>query len=320
MAQRQTVPSVASDVGVVLVSYNTRALLLKAVRSLQDGVNAGSRNVAVVIVDNASSDGSAEAVEREFPHVHVVRSSINRGFAAGVNLGVRQLPAGLNILLLNPDAHLEVGALAAMRQTLREHPAAAAIGPALRYVNGEPQASAFGFPGLAQVMLDLFPIPRLGNSRLNGRLWATSGPLSIGHPLGACMLIRTAAWQDVGELDESYFMYMEEVDWCRRARARGWEIWHEPRAIVTHVGAAATRQSSNDMFVHLWRSRLRYYRKFESDDYNRLIRALVRLGMRAAARRTRKAMSSPAERQARLAALAAVHKLASSLPVTIPRA
>ena len=120
--------------------------------------------------------------------------------------------------------------------------------------------------------------------------------MPIDHPLGACMLIRRRAWDEVGPLDEGYFMYVEEVDWCRRARQRGWEVWHHPGAVVQHRAAAATSQRPDAMFAQLWRSRLRYYQRYSGPAYNQAVHALVRLGMRAAARRPEAA--APGRRRA----------------------
>src|SRR5207253_8288373 len=118
----------------------------------------------------------------------------------------------------------------------------------LRYPDGRHQAAAFRFPGVVQVLFDLFPVDRLMESRLNGRM-RTRDAIPIDHPLGACMLIRRTAWDDVGPLDEGYFMYVEEVDWCQRARQRGWQIWHLPGAVAVHHGGSATRQRPEAMFA-----------------------------------------------------------------------
>lgn len=299
-----TAADVARRVAAIVVSYNTRDLLLEAVGSLQ---SAGLPQT--IVVDNASADGSADVVETRFPDITVIRSSTNLGFAAGVNRGVQAAGRAEYLLLLNPDATLDTACVDLLLNWLDRHPRAAAVGSALIYGDGCPQDSAFRFPGLGQVFLDLFPIPRLGRSWLNGRYSPATEPFRIDHPLGACLLIRRSAWDDVGPLDEGFFMYVEEVDWCRRARARGWEIWSHPRALSIHHGARSTRQSPNAMFVQLWRSRLRYYRKYHGAPYNALVQLLVRLGMRAEARRARRTHRGP-ELAARLAALREIRALA----------
>jgi GT2 family glycosyltransferase len=265
-------------VSALIVSYNTRDLLLEALASL-----ASEPEVETIVVDKASHDGSADAVAARFPAVQLIRSRVNLGFAAGVNLAAGH-SSGERLLLLNPDARLCPGALKHMERVLALYTKAAAVGPALVYTNGQPQDSAFLFPGLLQVGLDLFLIPRLARSRLNGRIHSHT-PVRIDHPLGACMLIRRAAWDEVGPFDEGYFMYVEEIDWCRRARDRGWEVWYTPAAVVVHQAGAATSQLPDAMFEQLWRSRLRYYQRFHGPVYNRLMHGLVRLGIQSQARR-----------------------------------
>jgi N-acetylglucosaminyl-diphospho-decaprenol L-rhamnosyltransferase len=269
---------VSARASVLIVSYNTRDMLMRAIASAER-----EPDVETIVVDNASRDRSADAVAEQFPSVRLIRSSSNLGFAAGTNRAAR-LARGSHLLLLNPDAALTPGAVNVLLETLDRLPAAAAVSPALAYDDGRPQSAAFRFPGLSQLLLDLFPVPRLTESALNGRVRARA-LAAIDHPLGACMLIRRAAWDQVGPLDEGYFMYLEEVDWCRRARGRGWQIWYQPAASVIHHAGAATRQQHDAMFVQLWRSRLRYYQRFHGPFYNRVVRALVRLGMRANVRR-----------------------------------
>ncbi len=287
----------------VVVSYNVRDHLARALASLSK-----LPEVETVVVDNASADGSADFVAAEFPSVQLDRSAVNLGFAAGVNRGVRRA-SGEYLLLLNPDAELEAGALEHLRRFMDTHPRAALAGPVLTYGDRRAQESAFRFPGLAQVALDLFPVSRLMGSRLNGRYPPSSAPRRVDHPLGACMLIRRAAWEDVGPLDDGYFMYVEEVDWCRRAQRRGWEVWQVPQAMVVHHAGQSTRQRPNRMFVQLWRSRLRYYERHHSPRYNRLVKLIVRLGMWAEERRARRTYAGRLLEQ-RLAAIDEVRTLA----------
>jgi N-acetylglucosaminyl-diphospho-decaprenol L-rhamnosyltransferase len=271
---------VSPRVSVLIVSFNTRGLTLEAIGSV-----AATPDVETIVVDNGSSDGSAADIAAQFPSVRLVRSETNLGFAGGVNRAAT-FANGSALLVLNSDARLEPGALERLGDLLDRRPRAGLVAPALFYPDGRPQPAAFKFPGLVQIALDLHPVDRLVNTRLNGRIHATR-PTRIDHPLGACMLIQRAAWADVGPLDEGYFMYLEEIDWCRRARARGWEVWQHPGARAIHHGGSSTRQQADAMFTQLWLARLRYYRRFSGPTYNRLVHALVRLGFRADARATR---------------------------------
>lgn len=257
---------------VLIVSFNTCQLTLEAI-----GCAAALPDVETIVVDNASRDGSASAIAAQFPHVCLVRSDQNLGFAGGVNRAACEA-TGEFLLVLNSDARLQPGALDLMLELMRGEPRAALVAPALEYPDGRPQSAAFAFPGLLQIALDLYPVGRLMESRVNGRIRA-SQPRRIDHPLGACMLIRRTAWHQVGPLDEGYFMYLEEIDWCRRAQALGWQIWHLPQAVTIHHGGASTAQQPEAMYAQLWRSRLRYYRRFHGPTYNRLVHGLIRLGL-----------------------------------------
>jgi GT2 family glycosyltransferase len=270
-------PEAPPRVSALIVSYNTRTLLLESIASVVD-----QPGVETIVLDNASHDGSPQAVAARFPSVQLIRSDSNIGFAAGVNRAAT-CARGRSLLILNPDARLEPDALDLLLEVLDRTPRAALVGPTLCYADGSAQPAAFRFPGLAQLALDLFPIDRLMASRLNGRVSSSGPPVQIDHPLGACMLIDRAAWTDVGPLDEGYFMYLEEIDWCRRARLRGWQIWHHPGALAIHHGGQSTRQQPDAMFAQLWRSRLRYYQRFGDPAYNRLVHLLVRFGLGRAA-------------------------------------
>lgn len=292
------------NVSVLIVSYNTRDLLLRCVDSALQQSNVGE----IVVIDNDSVDGSADAVEDRVPSARVVRMPGNVGFAAGVNRAALEAH-GDALLLLNPDAALEHDAVEKLSTLLKVHPRAAAVGPSLRYADGSYQDAAFAFPGLAQVLFDLFPVPRLAGFRLNGRYPTANAPFRVDFTLGACMLVRSAAWRDVGALDEGYFMYVEEVDWCRRAHARGWEIWHHPGAYAIHHGGQSTRKHADAMYLQLWRSRLRYYRKFHGELMNAAIRLLVRAGMRARIRRARRSLAGD-QLRSRVQALSEIYQLA----------
>jgi GT2 family glycosyltransferase len=266
-------------VSAVIVSFNTAPLLERAIQSLVAS-SALVDGVEIIVVDNASEDGSPQMVRERFPDVRLVRLTRNVGFAAGTNVGLR-MARGEQLLLLNPDAELLHHALPTLSSFLAEHPWVAAVGPRLIYADGSPQDSAFHFPSLGQIALDFFPAPaRIMRSGLNGRYLPGTEPHAIDHPLGACMLISRAALDDVGLFDDGFFMYCEEVDWCMRARERGWEIYHHPDAVVVHHGGKSTEQRSGAMFQQLHSSRWRLYEKHYGSCFRRAARLITRLGLR----------------------------------------
>lgn len=271
----------APALSVVVVSFNVAPLLVRCLRAvLAERVPGGHE---VIVVDNASADGSAALVRERFPEVRLVANEANVGFARATNQGLA-LARGRALLLLNPDTEPQPGALATLLDFLDRHPDAAAVGPALRNPDGTRQRACFRFPTIVMFFLDLFPLhPRLMESRLNGRYPAErrERPFRIDHPLGACMLLRREALEDVGPLDEGYFIYCEEVDWCWRARKAGWQIYHVPQAVVVHVGGQSTRQAPEAMFVALYRSRLRLLARHYGPLRRGVARGIVRAGLLA---------------------------------------
>ena len=271
-----------TPVGIVIVSYNTCDLLRQAIASaLASGVAT-----EIVVVDNASHDDSAALVAREFPQVELIRNLANRGFAAATNQGLARMVALPFVLLLNPDARLLPGALPMLLAFMQRHPRVGCVGPRLLFPDGRFQAAAWRFPSLWMTIFDLFPprgplLGRLSASRLNGRYRAEHGvaPFPVDHPLGAAMLLRRATLDDIGGLDEGYWMYVEEVDWCRRAKAAGWAIWQVPQARVVHVAGASSQQFRGRSFVALHRSRLRFFARWEAPQVVARQRVLLRLGM-----------------------------------------
>lgn len=278
------------DLAVIIVSYNVRDLLRTCLRSLSHSLSEHGPAAHVIVVENASDDGSGEMVRGDFPNITLLEPGKNLGFAGGNNFALRELgfPDGNDtpeaVWLLNPDTEVLNDAPARLVQHLRTSPVTGAAGPALRYGDGSFQHSAFAFPGLMQVVFDLFPVPpRVLESRLNGRYsrenYAGSTPFQVDMLLGAALMMRGETLRDVGLLDEDYFMYVEELDWCRRARDAGWQIDVVPDATVIHYAGQSTRQFEEEMFRTLWQSRLRYYEKFHSPAYVALVKLLMRAGL-----------------------------------------
>ncbi|MFZ1753020.1 MAG: glycosyltransferase family 2 protein [Caldilineaceae bacterium] len=281
---------------VAIVSYNVVSLLRDCLESIAASatLSADWLAVEVVVVDNASTDGSAAMVAAGFPDVYLIASDKNLGFTGGNNLALRALsfattdselvdppipnlqsPLPDFVLLLNPDTRVEGDALGRMAGFLRDNPLAGAVGAHLSYGDGSFQHGAFQFPGLAQVALDLLPLaelpgirrflPRLLNSPLNGRyppaLWNGTDAFPVDFVLGAALMARGNAIGQVGLLDDSYFMYCEEMDWCLRLQDAGWLVFALPTAHITHWEAQSSRQVRWEMFERLWRSRFRFYGK-----------------------------------------------------------
>jgi hypothetical protein len=282
------------DLAVVTVSYNVKDLLAACLESALAGLERSRLAGRLWVVDNASADGSAAMVRERFPGVQLIAHDRNLGYAAGNNLALKDIEplAPRHVLFLNPDTRVQGDALGELVRFLDETPAAGVAGARLVHGDGSFQHSAFAFPGLAQIFLDLFPLHhRLLESRLNGRyprrFYDSGRPFAVDHPLGAALMIRSEALRQVRGFDERYFMYCEEIDLCRRVKAAGWSVYCVPGAEVVHLAAQSTRQFRDRMFVALWRSRFLMYDRHESRVRCWLARRLVRFGLWAAARRAR---------------------------------
>lgn len=282
------------QLAIVIVTWNVRDLALDCLHSLFDDLGRTDAEGSVWVVDNASADGTAEAIRVAFPidrypTLHLLEPGENLGFARGNNLALRAIgfPEGPDlpdyVLLLNPDTVILPGALQALLDGM-EATGAGLAGARLIYGDGSFQHSAFDFPGLVQLILDLFPAPgRLLESRLNGRYpraWYERGePFEVGHPLGATFLLRREVIQQTGLFDEQFHLYCEEIDWALRIRAAGWKAICVPRAVVVHYGGQSTAQVRPQSVINLWTARLRLYRKHYGPLKRWLAVWIVRAGM-----------------------------------------
>ncbi|MBN9388710.1 MAG: glycosyltransferase family 2 protein [Chloroflexi bacterium] len=293
------------DLSIVVVSYNTVGLLRKCLAAVY--ANPHPRyTFELFVVDNASADDSVEMVRQEFPQAILIANPDNRGFATASNQGLAQAKGDF-LLLLNPDTEVQGPALWQMLGFLEAEPQAAVVGPALLYPDGTFQESAFRFPSLGQIFFEFFSVNwRLTRSRLNGRysrqLYEGEYPqaFEIDFPLGACLMARASVVAKVGLMDESFFMYMEEIDWCYRIKQAEmpegyrpvglrfrpgrrhpshWKIYSLPAAKVIHHAGASTRQFRQEMLVQLYRSRSYFYKKHYSLGFQRGARLITGLGL-----------------------------------------
>lgn len=259
---------VVMDLSVIIVSYNTRELLRDCLHSL---ASAGAVQFEVLVVDNASADGSAEMVGQSFPDVQLIVNDHNAGFAAANNIGLRRA-RGRYLLLLNSDTRVLDGALARMVQFMDAHPAAGYCGPCLLNADDSHQASARRFPTpLSRAWAMSGMAGRYPRSRHALDLhWqgGAQGTYRVDWLSGACLMVRAAAVEQVGVLDESFFMYFEETDWCRRMARGGWEGWYIGDARVVHLGGGSVRHDSDvrpfqgDHPVHWVHSQRCYMRRY----------------------------------------------------------
>ncbi len=257
-----------NDLSIVVVSFNTRQLLQNCLESVLR--HAGSLRLEIFVVDNASCDGSAELVAERFPGVRLIRNAENRGFATANNQALAQA-GGRYAMLLNSDTVVRPGALTELVRFMDDHPRAGYCGPRLLNGDGSLQPSARRFPTIWSTAWAATGLAlRCPGSRHALDLHAgqaVAEPFRADWLTGACLMVRAEAMRQVGVLDEGYFMYFEETQWCRRLVAAGWEGWYVPTAEVVHFGggsvggAKAGEPFGGDHPVYWVRSRRRYMRQ-----------------------------------------------------------
>jgi GT2 family glycosyltransferase len=221
--------------------------------------------IEVIVVDNASTDGSVEMVRDEFPGVHLIANDTNRGFTAANNQGLA-LSQGRYLLLLNPDAEIVGEALIKMVGYMEDHPALGALGPQLRYPDGSLQPSRRRFPTLATALVESTVVQEWwADNRMLRRYYMADTPddavQQVDWLVGACLLVRRQVYEEIGGLDEGYFMYSEELDWCRRIKDAGWEVVYLPTATVIHHEGKSSEQVVPTRHIHFQSSKVRYFRK-----------------------------------------------------------
>ena len=253
----------AADVCVAVVNYNTRELLARCLETVR---SEGAANV--VVVDNASKDGSATYVRDRFPDVHVIDNNVNVGYGAAANQAMRHASRPF-VLLLNADTEVQPGCVAALAMHAGRAPRAGIVAPAIVTTSGARESSYFPFPGTLDWLLENEPLAPLVRrlpplKRRSVSFQPADRPRQVPWVMGCAMLLRREAVESMGGFDESYFMYYEEVDLCRRMADAGWEVHFTPEARVTHVGGASTSQYRTEMLIRHFQSTLQYYSRHYS--------------------------------------------------------
>ncbi|MBZ0290168.1 MAG: glycosyltransferase family 2 protein [Anaerolineae bacterium] len=280
------------DLGIVIVNWNTCGYLKRCLETVL--ASAGEFSYRVLVVDNASTDGSADMVRRDFPGVELIASATNGGYPYGNNLGLKALgyhgagkvaaDAPRYALLLNPDTELPPDALYNMTRYMDAHPEIGVAGPKLVLEDGSldlacrrsfptPVVSLYRFSGLSK----LFPTSeRFG--RYNMTFADPDQEIEVDSVVGAYMQVRREAIQAVGLLDESFFMYGEDLDWAYRIKKAGWKVFYHPQVTVKHIKRAASRQSKKAQF-EFQRAMLIFYRKHYQANTPWWLHSLVMAGL-----------------------------------------
>jgi GT2 family glycosyltransferase len=233
------------EISVIIVSWNTRDELWGCLASVLAGLRGTSAEL--IVVDNASTDGSAEMVDASFPEVHLIRNEQNLGFAAGCNIGL-QTASGRYLLLLNPDTIVLGDVLSRTVRYLDEHPDVGAVGCRVLNPDGTLQLTCSLDPSVLNTALGLTGLARLRWPRAFGRErmthWRRDSERDVDVVTGCYLATRREVVEDVGLLDSGYFFCGEEADWCRRIRTRGWAVRFAPVGDIVHSDGAAGRKLS----------------------------------------------------------------------------
>lgn len=270
------------DLSILIVNYNTRELTLDALRSVYRSQT--NYTFEVILIDNHSTDGSVEAIKEEFPQVKIIENQENVGFAKANNQGIRRA-AGRYILLLNSDTIIQPDTLEIMLRFMDQHPNIGASGCKVVLPDGSlDKACRRGFPtpsasfyyafGLAK----LFPhVPKFNQYQLS--YLDPDDDYPVDCLVGAFMLVRREVIDHVGMLDEDFFMYGEDVDWCYRIKKAGWEIYYYPKTSIIHYKGAGKKRKSRKVVYEFHRAMILFHRKHYQKSYSWLVNGLVYAGV-----------------------------------------
>lgn len=251
------------DLSIIIVNYNTRELLKNCIESINRCTN--EIKYEIIVVDNKSGDGSAEMLEKNFPETILIKNRENKGYATANNQGI-DIAKGRYLLILNSDMLFFEDALSKTVNFADDHPEAGIIG--CRMLNGDKslQESTFMFPSILNLLLsitylsNLFPGNRFfGRERMGW--WDWNEVKEVEVITGCFMLVRKNAMDEVGKMDDQFFMYFEETDWCYRFKKAGWEVMFTPVGEVIHYGGGSSKKMPDKLLLQLYSSMLLYFKK-----------------------------------------------------------
>jgi N-acetylglucosaminyl-diphospho-decaprenol L-rhamnosyltransferase len=271
------------DVTVVVVNYNVRDLLRDCLGSLRDEHSRLQREV--IVVDNCSSDGSADMVAAEFPEVRVIVSPSNDGFAAANNRGIRAANPSRYVMLLNPDTVVPAAALDKLVKFMDGHPEVGVVGPKLVKGDGTLDlACRRSFPNPRIAFYHAFGLDKLfpNNRELaqyNLTFLDEDQPTELDCVVGAAMLVRSIAIEQAGLLDETFFMYGEDLDWAFRIKQHGWKVFYNPGVVIVHYKGQSSRQRSVPSILAFYDAMVIFHRKHYAASTFFAVNWVIRLGI-----------------------------------------
>ncbi len=262
---------------VIVITYNSRKEIDACLSSLFEDL--GERPAQVIVIDNASTDGTLEYLATQCHTITLLAQECNRGFAVANNIGLASARGKL-ILLLNPDTQVKPGAVSALCNVLNTHPDVGVVGPRLLNTDGSLQPSCREFPNLLTHLIGMVEVYRIGWVRRLLHRWLPSlGEHSTARYVdwlsGACLLVRRSAIDSAGWLDERFFLYSEELEWQYRMAQHGWRAWYEPSAQIVHRGGASTSSLPGQRIVWQYDSLFRFYRMYHNRFQLITLRGLV---------------------------------------------
>ena len=250
------------DLSIIIVNWNTKDYLIRCLKSVFQSKRSSSWEV--VIVDNGSQDGSGKEAAWLFPGIRLIANAKNLGFAKATNQGISHT-SGEYVLLLNPDTEVKEGAIEELISFMRSHGDAGIAGAQLLNGDGSRQNSIANFPSLATELLNKSLLRWFFPERFPGKERNYSGPIEVDSVIGACLMTRREAMARVGTLDEDYFLFLEETDWCYRMKKAGWKVYHVPHAEVVHFQGKGAETKKREAKVEYYHSRYQFFRKNRGD-------------------------------------------------------
>jgi len=243
---------------VIIVNWNTKEFLLRCLESVRQTVKG--LGAEVFVVDNGSTDGSGAAVRERFPEVGLIENPMNLGFARANNQALSRTRAKYS-LLLNPDTKVKGEAIERLFSFMETHSEAGVAGGQLLNSDGSKQNAIANFPSFATELLNKNLLRRMFPNRFPGKVRSYPEPIEVDSVIGAGMMVRREAMEQVGLLDEDYFLFLEETDWCYRMKKAGWKIYYVPQAEIYHFQGRSAEREKKRARVEYYRSRYLFFKK-----------------------------------------------------------